>query len=863
MDEVRNHVAEFQDVEAHLRNERNRTAQSKWRLIAASSILLVLGIGALVAFFTRAQMGVLVSDFQQSLEAATARAAELAQSQQRWVTTLASIGDAVMATDASGKITFMNPLAESLLQCDRDECIGRPIDEVFKVENEQTGAPMESPVARAIRLQRVIELGNNAVLLGSKGARTPVADSAAPIRDASGGMIGTVLVFRDVTERRNRERERAQALLREQVQRQIAEDTASRLRKIESVTEAALAHLPLEEMLRQLLRRTAQALQADTAVILLLNEQTQVLEVRAAFGLEEEIRNPVQIPVGQGIAGTIAKTGQLRVIDNLAEAEVFSPYLREKAASLMGAPLLVEDRVIGVIHVDSKKPRKFTDAEAALLQIVADRVALTIDRKRAEERIAHLASFPELNTNPIFETDLEGKLTYMNPAARRQFPKLEEAGTEHPLLEGWLSILTSLRAGGQGSIVREAKADGLVFLQTVFYYPEAGVARAYFIDITQRKQAEEALRASEERWAITLQSIGDAVISTDASGKVVFMNEVAQKLTGWPSADAKDKDLNTVFNIMQEVTRIRPENPVSKVIRLGKVVGLANHTVLIRRDGAEIPIEDSGAPIRNRRGEIEGVVLVFRDVSEQRKMEKALRNSERLATMGRLAATIAHEIHNPLDTVGNLLFLIEQGATSEETGQYISLASQELARIIQMTQQMLTFQRESAKPVPVKITDVLANVLMLYERKIESAGIKVEKEIDFQDAILAQPGEMRQVFANLVGNAIEAVASGQGKIRLRAYASRDWRRGRSGLRVVVADNGRGIPAELREKIFDPFFTTKGESGTGLGLWITTGIVSKYDGTLRLRSSARPDRSGTCFSVFFPCEIAPESTVRVE
>jgi two-component system CheB/CheR fusion protein len=167
-----------------------------------------------------------------------------------------------------------------------------------------------------------------------------------------------------------------------------------------------------------------------------------------------------------------------------------------------------------------------------------------------------------------------------------------------------------------------------------------------------------------------------------------------------------------------------------------------------------------------------------------------------------------------------------------------------------MTRHMLSFQREATKPGPIKIGEVLDNVIALYERKIESAGIQVQKEVEFEGGVLGLPGEMRQVFANLIGNAIEAIGK-NGKIRLHAYLSADWRRGRRGLRVTVADNGPGIPAEIRGKIFEPFFTTKGEAGTGLGLWITSGIVEKNDGALRLRSVTRAGRTGTCFSVFFP------------
>jgi signal transduction histidine kinase len=229
--------------------------------------------------------------------------------------------------------------------------------------------------------------------------------------------------------------------------------------------------------------------------------------------------------------------------------------------------------------------------------------------------------------------------------------------------------------------------------------------------------------------------------------------------------------------------------------------------------------------------------------------------------MGKLAATIAHEIHNPLDAVGNLLFLIGQGSREGETRQYVAMASGELSRVTQLTQQMLTFQREAAKPIPVKIGEILENVIALYERKIHAAGITLKEQVEFEGHILALPGELRQVFANLVGNAIEAVGSRHGTITLRAHASWDWRRDRPGLRVLVADNGPGVPVEVRASIFDPFFTTKGENGTGLGLWITSDILRKYEGTIRLRSTTRPDRSGTCFSVFLPLAAGPGAPER--
>ncbi len=412
---------------------------------------------------------------------------------------------------------------------------------------------------------------------------------------------------------------------------------------------------------------------------------------------------------------------------------------------------------------------------------------------------------------------------------------------------------------GSFAIANSGEAVGLA----IFCLMGAGIsvlAERYRRNRERRAAAEKelallagkaALAASEQRWKTTLRSIGDAVISTDATGKIMFMNDIAQKLSGWPIAEAQGKDLPSVFNIVHEETRKPPESPVSRVLRLEQIVGLANHTALISRDGIEYPIEDSAAPIRNKDGEITGVVLVFHDVSEKRKAEKAVRDSERLAITGRLAASLAHEIHNPLDTVGNLLYLIEQSSDPEAIRGFVELAAQELARVTQMTRHMLSFQRESTKPVAVNILEILDGVVALFERKIEAAGIQVEKRVCFDEEFLGLPSEIRQVFANLFGNAVEAMDQNHGKIKLCACASRNWRTGQRGLRVTVADNGPGIPAAIRGRVLEPFFTTKGEAGTGLGLWITSGIVEKSGGSMRLRSVTRAGRTGTCFSAFFP------------
>lgn len=241
------------------------------------------------------------------------------------------------------------------------------------------------------------------------------------------------------------------------------------------------------------------------------------------------------------------------------------------------------------------------------------------------------------------------------------------------------------------------------------------------------------------------------------------------------------------------------------------------------------------------------------EIRERQRAQEALVHAEKGVALGRLAASIAHEINNPLTSLTNLLYLLQAQTTSDPTAQhYASLADQELRRIARITKQMLGFYRESASPVSCKLSEIADSILELYESQLSKNNIAVERDYADEGVIEGFPAEMRQMFANLIGNAIEA-AGHQGKIRVRISRARSWANPRTlGVRVSVADNGPGISAENRQKIFDPFFTTKGESGTGLGLWVSQGIVHKHRGSIRFRSSAEKGRRrGTVFSVFLP------------
>ena len=351
-------------------------------------------------------------------------------------------------------------------------------------------------------------------------------------------------------------------------------------------------------------------------------------------------------------------------------------------------------------------------------------------------------------------------------------------------------------------------------------------------EMRKSEEAAAAVREQKEWLDTTLRSIGDAVVATDTSGRIVFLNEIAATLLGYSSSEARDHPLSQVFPIFNEVTREPTEDPVAKVIRTGDIVGLANHTILCRRDGTEVAIDDSAAPIRNARGELIGVVLVFRDVTKQREMEAALRKSEKLSTAGRFAATIAHEINNPLEAAINSLYLLNSDSGLSSDGRaYLLLAEQELDRVAAVARQTLAFYKDTTSPSLVNFPQLLDEILTVYGRRIEARRIQVIRNYQDHSQFVGSAGEMRQVFANLILNSIDALPC-NGVLTLKVC---DENGGRPAVRVEVEDNGSGIQPEHLNKIFEPFFTTKKDVGTGLGLWSAKNLVEKHNGQLLAES----------------------------
>jgi PAS domain S-box-containing protein len=374
-------------------------------------------------------------------------------------------------------------------------------------------------------------------------------------------------------------------------------------------------------------------------------------------------------------------------------------------------------------------------------------------------------------------------------------------------------------------------------------------------EIERRERDAAALRQSEEWFRVTLSSIGDGVIATDDGGRVSFLNPVAERLTGTSLAQAKGKKIGEVFPIFSEVTNKPAENPIDKVLALGCVVALANHTVLRHRAGHLLPIEDTAAPIRDDSGRLIGVVLVFHDASRERNFQEVLRRTEKLAAAARLAATVSHEINNPLEAIGNLIFLARNNPDApDKVTEQLQLAEQELARVSHITRQTLGFYRESTSPTSVHIPTLIESVLTLYSNKLQTKQIKVQLALEDCPAITGLAGEIQQLVSNIISNAIDAApVSGTLKIEASPVKLADG----ESIRLKIEDDGPGIAPENMERIFEPFFTTKKDVGTGLGLWVCKEIAERHGGSVQVQSNNGNGARGAIFTVLLPYESTPQ------
>jgi PAS domain S-box-containing protein len=618
----------------------------------------------------------------------------LEESEARSSRILRSIGDAVIVMDAETRITHMNPIAETLTGWSEREATGLPLSAVFRIVNEGTRQTAENPAEKVRALGTGVGLANHTILIARDGQEAAIDDSGAPILDDEGKLIGIVLVFRNIEDKRAAERER-------------------------------------ERIAEQL---------------------TQVMEATT-----------------DAIVG-VSRSWRLT-------------YLNPRAKQLYAS-----DREI---------------------------LGLTL-----------WEAFPEAadQGSPY--------AVHFNRAMREGIASVFEGEYPAPL---------NLRLRIEVFPAR----DGIVIFSR---------------DISQEEADREALRHKSEETERQRAEI-ETLYRTAPIGLALF--------------DTKDFRYLRLNDRQAEFFGLKPEQIVGRTLtEMAPIEGLRELFEQVR-DGKPVinyPLEGtlvtnpaehrywtvSYFPVIGPDGTIQAITAASLEVTQQKKIEKALVQSEKLAVAGRMAASIAHEINNPLESVTNLVYLANNSDDLAESKRYTEMAARELRRVAAITSQTLRFHKQLTSPQEVRAKNLIDNVLSLYEGRIANSAVQVEERRRALTTVRCFEGEIRQVLSNLVSNALDAMHGSGGRLLLRSRDATDRKTGGKGVVITVADTGVGIPRSSVARIFDAFYTTKDLGGTGLGLWVSREIVARHGGMLRVRSAQGDRRHGTVFALFLPVAAVARS-----
>lgn len=949
MDEYRRLRTDFLEHEQQLREERlarsRRTLEVVNASIIAFAILFVLGF----ALLGRKQLSNLSQSFTEALNSA--------REQRDWLhTTVTSIGDAVISTDADGRITLMNPVAEKLTGWTLHEAQGKSLADVFRIVDQETRQIVENPVDKVRRLNRVAGLANHTILISKNGEEIAIDDSGAPIFGPDGALTGIVLVFRDVTEQRAAQRAFARlaaivefsgdAILAKSLEGVVQTWNAGAERLFgykadEIVGKPVTVLVPAdrfneEEEILQRIRQGQPSKRVETVRLAkdgtpirvsvgvspvkdregrvvgasnVIHDISELAAAREALVREKELLATTLASIGDAVIVTDAE-GAVTFLNSEAERltawktsdaagrplpEVFN-IINEQTRQRVENPVEKVLRLGGVVGLanhtlllardgreipidDSAAPIRQSDGR--LFGVVLVFRDFT-ERKRLEETLREgaqratasqerLLGLINSAMDAVIAVDARQRIVLFNPAAEKMFgcSGLEAKGES---LDRFIPVRSRAAHrrhiedfGQTGVTTRSMSRPGALWgmrhngdefpIEATISQVEVGgqkIFTAILRDITERKKAETKLAEQ----ASLLELTSDAIIVRDESGHIAYWNKGAEDLYGWTQKEALGK-------VTHDLLRTKFPRPLAEIVDwVRKEKRWRGELVHTRRNGEEVVVLSRWALVHHEPDAADppSLMEINTNVTRGKQLEAAVQSNERLALAGRLSASIAHEIHNPLDTVANALFLIDQRIDGQrETRQLVTTAQREVQRVTEITKNMLSLHRESRAASVVKLSELLEGVVALIEETIAKGRRNIDVVPGFAGEIEAFPSELRQVFTNVIKNAVEATADG-GEIKIYSEAAQES--GRDGVSVRVVDDGVGISEQMQSKLFSPFVTTKEETGTGLGLWVSRMILEKHRGSIRLSSGSEPEHRGTTVSIFLPLKVSSQKTAEL-
>jgi PAS domain S-box-containing protein len=791
------------------------------------------------------------------------RAQDALRKQSEWLrVTLASIGDGVISTDAESRVTFMNAVAATLTGWTPSDAEGQPLSTVFNIVNETTRKTVENPTLRALKEGTIVGLANHTILIARNGREWPIDDSAAPIRDEAGTIFGAVLVFREIAERK-----RDEAIQAEQ----------HRLISLRADVSSALASAhAVPDVLQECCEALVQNLNVAFARIWTLGPAGDVLELRASAGLYRHLNGQhSRVPVGQFKIGRIASNQQAHLTNevlndpNVSDREWAA---REGMVAFAGYPLVLEDRVVGVIAMFARST--LSDNILAELAPLANGIAQYLERKQVEEQLraseSRATNIVQSIADGLMTMDSDWRISYLNRRAEEILAPLQKTNSgvfgkvfwdEFPHMLGTVFESSFRHAmSEQSKVTFDAWYSPLECWFDVRAYPGRSGLSVYFLDVTDRKRAEARITEHDRRFRMLVEQVKDyAIFTAGTDGRATSWNEGVKRVLGFDEAEFIGQDIiEAIFN-PEDVLNGVAQKELNEAATNGSA---SDDRWMKKKDGTPFYALGVTTGLCDENGKLLGFMKVMRDQTDRKKMEDELRRiaadlSEADHRKNEFLAILAHELRNPLAPISNALQIVQRSAgDAEAIRQASEMMDRHIRHMVRLVDDLLDVSRISRGKIGlrherVELAQIINQAIETTRSAIDSARHQLTVDLPPHPVYLdGDAVRLAQVFSNLLNNSCK-YSEPDGQIQVIAILE--------GNEVVVSvdDTGVGIPSDMLPRIFEMFTQVdrsleRSQGGLGIGLSLVRSLVTLHDGSVTAHS-AGPGR-GSQFVVRLPALV---------